>query len=618
MSEQKVFNVFSDFGLKDLAEDLVGWLQKEKKLEAESLPTEDGYIVQAKTKAGFKKLIGMDQALQVQLNHYADQIMVDIGTAKWIDKAAKGTLRTLIFTPLVVTSAIGAWQQSRFPKQVFDFIDFHNIRCFHEKINMELDEGNWEKAASLADEGIKASENNHIFYYYKVCALGGQSLFDEALKLINLTIRVFEKNYGDRWADEIVKSEHVLIKTSEEKNIYAPPDMIKAEYVLIKSKEAEYCDELNRPYDSVWSYNEACRYESDLQEKEIYKTRIDEAYKKLSENFSGLDYKIRKVMCVSDVLPERRPESFVLLTSENLPQIKFSPGHPVEGELYVGHPYREDVYFPFKGYEQELFQDKEMELTYFLQCLGAKSIEIRTLKEENTTDVEKSSSEQEAKFRQAGDGESSDAELKSESEAESISGSNRTQSDKKEVSIVQNFFPKKKPFIPRNLTWYDHEVLWQRLARQRLDGNILNSRIKISTEAVSVINENEERKIKTELEYLGFNYKFESNVKNSSETDSKRVTEREIYVEFSPIDELDQDSENVAEPAAIKSETSAKMSKKDKIAELLEKLCEKRAVSENEKGVLAERLEKADISDEQMSDLESIVNKEFFNMRMGL
>lgn len=79
--------------------------------------------MQAKQQDSWKKLVGMDSALQVQLfKAGGDQVMINVGNGSWVDKAGAATVGMIVFAPLAVTAAIGAWNQKKMPEEIFAFV----------------------------------------------------------------------------------------------------------------------------------------------------------------------------------------------------------------------------------------------------------------------------------------------------------------------------------------------------------------------------------------------------------------------------------------------------------------------------------------------------------------
>lgn len=123
MADSKVFDISSGIQVIDIAYALESFFTEKKGLEAELLETPEGIIVQAKQKEGWKKLVGMDNSVQVQLFEQKDTVIVNVGAGKWIDKAGAATVGVLVFAPLAITAAIGAWANKKLPEEIFDTVE---------------------------------------------------------------------------------------------------------------------------------------------------------------------------------------------------------------------------------------------------------------------------------------------------------------------------------------------------------------------------------------------------------------------------------------------------------------------------------------------------------------
>lgn len=124
MADSRIFQLTNDVTIENIGIGIQGWLREKKQLHAEGMPTNQGYLVQAKQEDSWKKFMGMDTAIQIQIFKSGDdQIMVNIGSGKWIDKAGAATVGMIVFAPLAVTAAIGAWNQKKLPDELFAFIE---------------------------------------------------------------------------------------------------------------------------------------------------------------------------------------------------------------------------------------------------------------------------------------------------------------------------------------------------------------------------------------------------------------------------------------------------------------------------------------------------------------
>jgi hypothetical protein len=97
----------------------------------------DGVIVQLRKKGSWRSALGMSSALTVTLTKQEDNLIADIGAAKWGEKAAVGAAGVLFFPPALITAAYGAWKQSQMPEQVFEIIE-QQIQLSQGKIKKEM------------------------------------------------------------------------------------------------------------------------------------------------------------------------------------------------------------------------------------------------------------------------------------------------------------------------------------------------------------------------------------------------------------------------------------------------------------------------------------------------
>ena len=123
MADAKVFRMGSSQTLEEVAHALEDFLRTQKHLETEGVAqSETSYFIQARQTDGWKKFVGMDQAIQVRLSVYSNMLTVDLGAGRWVDKLGAATLGYIIFSPLLLTAAIGAIGQQRLPQEIFDFV----------------------------------------------------------------------------------------------------------------------------------------------------------------------------------------------------------------------------------------------------------------------------------------------------------------------------------------------------------------------------------------------------------------------------------------------------------------------------------------------------------------
>ncbi len=107
--------------LANLTDAIDTYLKLSKEMDTQVLRLEGGsVIIQARDKGGtWKQWIGMDKAITVKIERVTeDKIMVDIGNAKWADKAGAMAVSLVILWPLTITSGIGIYQQGKLPAEI--------------------------------------------------------------------------------------------------------------------------------------------------------------------------------------------------------------------------------------------------------------------------------------------------------------------------------------------------------------------------------------------------------------------------------------------------------------------------------------------------------------------
>jgi len=207
-----------------------------------------------------------------------------------------------------------------------------------------------------------------------------------------------------------------------------------------------------------------------------------------------------------------------IFTLNDLPkELRFSIGHPVPNTLYRPHPMDESLYIPYEGSEESLFLDKIREFCRVVQCLGAIRISFKSLKGRIVTKEEAQSS--------AGDmnadifGHSGNVNVNTEDSESKKASSNSC------VDLVQTFNPTKTPYVPADVVWYNFEIGWQQLAKQRIEGNLLHYDLCISSSEASNITNAQKTKVNAAYKNLvasvnGF-YSTDLN-QNMSDTEERK------------------------------------------------------------------------------------------------
>ena len=124
MADSKVFALKAGVNVDDIAREVENFLRDEKGLTLEGFASANGYLIQAKESSTWKKLTGLGNALQVQIiPGEAREVLINVGMGKWIDKVGAAAVGALFFTPLLVTSAFGAYKQNKLPDEIFERIE---------------------------------------------------------------------------------------------------------------------------------------------------------------------------------------------------------------------------------------------------------------------------------------------------------------------------------------------------------------------------------------------------------------------------------------------------------------------------------------------------------------
>lgn len=109
--------------------DLVTRFLHNNKMEVQTLGHAECKVIQARVrKAGAKKLLGMDKAIEVRLSQEGQRLVVEMGNAKWADKAVVMAVSMFVMWPLAITSGVGIYKQNELFAEIKTVIDqyFYN------------------------------------------------------------------------------------------------------------------------------------------------------------------------------------------------------------------------------------------------------------------------------------------------------------------------------------------------------------------------------------------------------------------------------------------------------------------------------------------------------------
>jgi predicted nucleic acid-binding Zn ribbon protein len=100
------------------ASEIVKNILDNENLEYQEIPESNAILIQARKAPNiFKTALGLEIAASIKLSKINDDLVVDIGGGKWIDKAAGGAIFLFVFWPTIITTAWGIYiQQQLFMK----------------------------------------------------------------------------------------------------------------------------------------------------------------------------------------------------------------------------------------------------------------------------------------------------------------------------------------------------------------------------------------------------------------------------------------------------------------------------------------------------------------------
>lgn len=107
--------------IQGIATAVNSFLTYSENMETQIINLEGGDVmIQARARGGsWKQWVGMDKAITVKINKFGgDQVAVDIGSAKWTDKAGVMAVSMFILWPLTITSGIGMYKQGKLPGEI--------------------------------------------------------------------------------------------------------------------------------------------------------------------------------------------------------------------------------------------------------------------------------------------------------------------------------------------------------------------------------------------------------------------------------------------------------------------------------------------------------------------
>ena len=140
----------------------------------------------------------------------------------------------------------------------------------------------------------------------------------------------------------------------------------------------------------------------------------------------------------------RRQFGALMVSQTEARILRFDQGHPLNNSLYVGHPAKQNLYFPAAEFHRRVFEHKFVEAVTLLTALGANQIVVQ----------------QEQGHVQEKERNSIGAGL----------GFSRARSEQsRSGALFEAEFPGHgHPRVPDDLAWYPDEQTWQMIANARI------------------------------------------------------------------------------------------------------------------------------------------------------
>ena len=449
------------------------------------------------------------------------------------------------------------------------------------ELNRLENENDYQGLINLTEE---AKENiRYDFYYHNIIhALIGLERYDEAEKYYNSFLLEFQKQ--DKKDENYSNIEYRFLLT--ETKLY---DVYGMSYEAAEN------------YDHIKQYLEA-EYPSNTDDIQFYVQNKNQYYNSYITNFLNEDYNNRKVITIAKTNQLFKQDHITLLQMNNLPAVNFPITHPKQDHTYVCHPYKTDTYLPIEEYDYELLTDRINEYCYLLQCLGATSISIENTKGESSDTNTNNSSQINA-----------EGSVKLYSGKINEAKNQRTRDYVKNMLKIgreQQFNPIKPPFVPDNLIWFPHEIGWQRLVRQRLEGNMLKHSEYMSSTDHKILSNSEMSDINGELKILLASLKGGQKQEKETNIESNQEIEWRINVEFKPIEAFGNNnySANILAPQQIAEHTEAPTEKERQYMEEVRFMLEDDSIIDGQERKMLDEMQKTlNISAERAPLLEQEV-----------
>lgn len=120
--QDRTYRLPPGFNLTALANDIRHFfLMRDHRVQV--VPVGEAMVIQAVRDSTLTTLLGQSSALTVRLQVLGDRLHVEIGTSKWLEKAALGVVSYVLLGPLVVLPIVGAFNQLKLVEDLWTHID---------------------------------------------------------------------------------------------------------------------------------------------------------------------------------------------------------------------------------------------------------------------------------------------------------------------------------------------------------------------------------------------------------------------------------------------------------------------------------------------------------------
>ncbi len=270
--------------------------------------------------------------------------------------------------------------------------------------------------------------------------------------------------------------------------------------------------------------------------------------------------------------------------------LKFPIGHPHSNQLYIAHPLINDYYLPFEDYQLQFVEDQVREYCELAQALGATEIIIECLNDNQSDSQENTKIDI--------DGSAGGKRTKVEGKYHSNRSHHLIDAIRQSIEMHQTYNPTQQPRVPDDLVWYKQMPSWQHLVRQRMNGGLNSHDEKLQTQKSQVVDGNELKQIKGEVQTLIGNVGMSFDKEEESKLQLQENATLSIKIKFAPIEQLQgQATQDLGQHEAL---TSQEQSFLEEVKFCLE---EDNTLSDTDKKYLDRERAKLGLSPERAEDI---------------